>query len=88
MIDGIGGASCYGQVDTVPNAKGLLPIGISEHARLLRNVRQDAPILLDDVDLDEDVYIVKLRAEQDRLIAQNVHIDPLSSQSRGKQSTG
>jgi predicted homoserine dehydrogenase-like protein len=87
-IDGIGGASCYGQVDTVQSAKGLLPVGISEHARLLRNVRQDEPIRLDDVELDEEVYIVQLRAEQDRLIAQNIHKSPLSRQNMVKQSTG
>ena len=68
-LDGIGGAACYGQVDTVVDANSLLPIGISEHATLLRDVRRDEPVHLDDVEIDENAYIVKVRAEQDRLVA-------------------
>jgi predicted homoserine dehydrogenase-like protein len=64
-LDGIGGFTCYGHIDTVGGAKGLLPIGLSEHARVKRSVRQDEPIAMDDVELDESAEIVKLRGIQD-----------------------
>jgi predicted homoserine dehydrogenase-like protein len=67
-MDGIGGEACFGQVDTVAGAEGLMPIGISEHATLRRAIKRDEPIALDDVEIDEEAQIVKCRAEQDRLI--------------------
>ena len=67
-IDGIGGAACFGQVDTIAGSDGLLPIGISEHATLRKAVRRGDPIELGNVTIDENAYIVRLRAEQDRLI--------------------
>lgn len=80
-LDGIGGAACYGQVDTVIDANGVLPIGISEHATLLRDVRRDEPIRLDIVEIDQDAYIVKIRAEQDRIVA-----DELAKSSKAARS--
>lgn len=66
-LDGIGGWTTYGEVDTVENAAGFLPVGLTEHARIIKPVRMDEPIALDDVELDEDIPIVKDRFEQDAL---------------------
>jgi predicted homoserine dehydrogenase-like protein len=65
-LDGIGGFTCYGQIDTAKGAEGLLPIGLAEHARMRRPVAQDEPIALDDTELDESAEIVKQRRLQDR----------------------
>lgn len=67
LLDGIGGWTAYGEVDTVENARGLLPIGLTEHARVVKPVSIDEPIPRDAVELDEEIPIVKARYEQDAL---------------------
>jgi predicted homoserine dehydrogenase-like protein len=67
-LDGIGGFTCYGQIDTVEGAAGLLPIALAEHARLRAPVGRDHPIPRDAVELDEDAAIVGLRRRQERLL--------------------
>ncbi len=67
-LDGIGGSTCYGQIDTVDGAAGLLPIALAEHARLREPVRQDHPVALGSVELDDEAAIVTLRRRQDRLL--------------------
>jgi predicted homoserine dehydrogenase-like protein len=68
-LDGIGGWCCYGLVDTIDQAAGLLPIGLSHHATMTRPVAMDQPVTVDDVALDEDAPIVRHRREQDALVA-------------------
>jgi predicted homoserine dehydrogenase-like protein len=68
VIDGIGGWTIYGEIDRIENMEGLLPIGIAEGARLVAPAKQDEPIPLTAVEL-ADTPIVRMRAEQDRLIA-------------------
>ncbi len=68
-LDGIGGDCCYGQIDTVADADGLLPIAFASHARLTRAVRKDTPVPLDAVDLDDTAPIVRLRRVQDACLA-------------------
>lgn len=67
-LDGIGGFTCYGQIDTVDRAAGLLPIAFAEHARLRAPVGEDEPVSLDAVELDEEAPIVTLRRRQDQLL--------------------
>jgi predicted homoserine dehydrogenase-like protein len=74
LLDGIGGYACYGQVDTVGRANGLLPVGLAEHGRLTLAVAQDEPIPLDSVELDETAEIVALRRR----------MEPLASRARPK----
>jgi predicted homoserine dehydrogenase-like protein len=69
MLDGIGGFTCYGHIDMVRDAEGMLPIGLAEHARLKRRVAQDEPIAMDDVEVDEEAEIVRLRDVQDRTLS-------------------
>lgn len=69
QLDGIGGFDCYGHVDTVQRAAGLLAVGLSAHARMTRPVLRDEPIPLDAVELDAGADIVELRRRQDELVA-------------------
>lgn len=71
QLDGIGGFCCYGVADTAEGAAGLLPIGLSGHARVTRRVAQDSPIPLDAVELDKGAPIVALRHEQESLLAES-----------------
>lgn len=73
-LDGIGGFGCYGHVDTVQRAEGLLPVGLSAHARMTRSVRRDEPIPLDAVELDTDADIVRLRRRQDELVTAGARV--------------
>ena len=66
-LDGIGGFACYGHIDTVEGATGLLPIGLAEHGRITKAVKKDHPVELDGVDLDTSAEIVKLREQQNGL---------------------
>jgi predicted homoserine dehydrogenase-like protein len=66
-IDGIGGWCCYGLIDDVGDAAGLLPIGLAHHATVTRPVAADEPVPLDAVELDETAPIVRRRAQQDAL---------------------
>ena len=70
-LDGIGGFTCYGHIDTVEGAAGLLPMGLAEHARIVRRVAQDEPITMDDVELESSAEIVRLRGEQDGLVSRH-----------------
>jgi predicted homoserine dehydrogenase-like protein len=67
VLDGIGGFNQYGQIDTVWNCRGLLPIGLADNVRLTRDVRQDEPVPLDAVELDESKLLTKLWREQERM---------------------
>ncbi len=67
MLDGIGGWTTYGEIDTAENARGFLPVGLTEHARIVNRVVMDDPIPLEAVELDEGIPIVRGRFEQDSL---------------------
>jgi predicted homoserine dehydrogenase-like protein len=66
-LDGIGGWTTYGEIDTVENADGFLCVGLTEHARIVKPVAMDEPIALDAVELNDEIPIVKDRFEQDAL---------------------
>ena len=67
VLDAIGGYLTYGLAENadVVAAERLLPIGVAEGARLLRNVTKDEVLMRDDVELPEDRVCDRLRAEQD-----------------------
>ena len=64
VLDGIGGGASYGVAAGMAEADGLLPIGLSQHATLRRPVGIDRPITLDDVEIDDDAYLVRLLRSQ------------------------
>jgi predicted homoserine dehydrogenase-like protein len=67
VLDGIGGFNQYGQIDTVWNCRGLLPIGLAEGVRLRRDVKQDEPIAMESVEIDETKLLTKLWREQEKM---------------------
>jgi predicted homoserine dehydrogenase-like protein len=67
VLDGIGGYNQYGQIDTVWNCRGLLPIGLSDGVRLKRDVKMDEPIAIDAVELDQTKLLTKLWREQEMM---------------------
>lgn len=66
-IDALGGFLSYGQCETyaTSRAEDLLPIGLAEGCRLLRDVAKDAVLTYADVEAPGGRIIDGLRAEQD-----------------------
>jgi predicted homoserine dehydrogenase-like protein len=63
VLDGIGGDTCYGVAASLAEGAELLPIGLSGHVVMRRPVGIDRPVTLDDVELDEDAFLVRLHRE-------------------------
>lgn len=68
-FDGIGGFSARGVTDKAEDAKrdNLVPIGLLQNAVAKRDLPIDHLVTYDDVDLDENATIFKLRKEQEAL---------------------
>jgi len=68
VLDGVGGFAAYGVIENsdVFNKEELLPMGLSEGCRLIRDVRKDEPISYTDVELPEGRLCDELRVEQNR----------------------
>jgi predicted homoserine dehydrogenase-like protein len=66
VLDGIGGFTCYGTIDNsdVCLSENVLPMGLSDGCRLLKNITKDQVISYDDVELPLDRLCDKLRDEQ------------------------
>jgi predicted homoserine dehydrogenase-like protein len=71
VLDGIGGFTCYGSIDSVEAARrdDLLPMGLAEGCTLLRDVPRDQALTRGDVALPPGRYCDQLRAEQDARFA-------------------
>lgn len=69
VLDGLGHYMTYGLAENsdVTHAERLLPIGIAPGCRLKRDLRKDAVLTYDDVELPAGRLIDRLRAEQDRM---------------------
>jgi predicted homoserine dehydrogenase-like protein len=67
VLDGIGGFMSYGLIENsdIFRAENLLPMGLSEGCRLLRDIPMDSPITRRDVELPKGRLCDVLRAEQD-----------------------
>ena len=68
LLDGIGHYMTYGQCENsgLAFAEGLLPVGLAEGCRLLRDVRRDEVLTYADVELPEGRLVDRLRDEQNR----------------------
>ena len=75
-LDGIGGFTCYGEIDTAEDAHGLLPIGLADDVRLTRDVGQGAPVPLDAVELDKFRAIVRLWRQQQAMDSEAADMAP------------
>jgi predicted homoserine dehydrogenase-like protein len=66
-LDGIGGFDTHGLIVRSDEAtrERLVPIGISQYARLVRPLRRDEPITYDAVELEGDNLALELRRKQD-----------------------
>jgi predicted homoserine dehydrogenase-like protein len=70
-LDGIGGSTVYGLIDTSENvrAENLLLLGLAEEAVMTQDVPRDTPISLGMVEFDGEGTVLSLRREQDRRLA-------------------
>jgi predicted homoserine dehydrogenase-like protein len=66
VLDGIGGFTVYGSIENAATARSenLLPMGLSDGARLVRDLPIDAAITFDDVVLPPDRIAERLWREQ------------------------
>ncbi|MEA3226956.1 MAG: NAD(P)-dependent oxidoreductase [Planctomycetota bacterium] len=71
VLDGIGGCDFYGLIDHYATAQKekLVPIGLAKGAKVVRPVAEDAPVTYDDVQLNENSAVFKLRQLQDSWMA-------------------
>lgn len=74
ILDGMGGFTCYGLIDTyeVSVAQNALPMALSQGCRLKRDLPKDRIVTYADIELPEGRLCDKLRAEQNAYFAQNV----------------
>jgi len=65
-LDGIGGFTTYGTIENTEKARkeNLLPMGLSENCRLIKDLQRDQPISFDDVEIPEGRLADKLWKEQ------------------------
>ncbi len=70
-LDGIGGFTCYGMIDNADVATdgNLLPMGLSEGCRMIRDVAQDQALTYADVELPPNRLCDQLRQEQNEYFA-------------------
>jgi predicted homoserine dehydrogenase-like protein len=66
VLDGIGGFTCYGVIDNAEttHVQNLLPMGLADGCRLVRDIAADQPITYADVELPHGRLADRLRAEQ------------------------
>jgi predicted homoserine dehydrogenase-like protein len=70
VLERFGGFTHYGVMDLADRARELnaLPVGLSPGAKLVQPVKAGQVITWEDVSLDEESAVVKLRRQQDEVI--------------------
>jgi predicted homoserine dehydrogenase-like protein len=70
-IDGLGGFSVYGYIQSAGDARAgdMLPLGLAPGSVLTRDVPAGQPVTYADAELDESLMIVHLRRLQDLELA-------------------
>ena len=70
-LDGLGGYMSFGLCENydVVRRDRLLPFGLVEGAVLTRDVSKDSALTYDDVTLEDDSLMVRLRAEQEPFVS-------------------
>jgi predicted homoserine dehydrogenase-like protein len=71
MLDGEGGFTIYGGVRpaAMSVANRYLPLGLANHVKLVRPVKKDQPITLDDVEIETTSTAYKLRKKTVAMLA-------------------
>jgi predicted homoserine dehydrogenase-like protein len=66
-LDGGGGYTVYGLAENADIAReeNLLPLGLAEDINVVRKISEDSVITYDDVELNENSFLLKLRRMQD-----------------------
>jgi len=67
VLDGLGGYAIYGEIDIVKNARGLLPVGMTEGVTITKSIAKGEPIPIDAVELDDSSLLMRLRRDQEKL---------------------
>lgn len=67
ILDGGGGYTIYGLAEKaeIAKAENLLPLGLAENIKAIRKIPEDGVLTYDDVELNEDSFLLKLRRMQD-----------------------
>jgi predicted homoserine dehydrogenase-like protein len=80
ILDGLGGFATYGLIENaeIVRTDKLLPIGLSEGCRVLRDIRRDGAISYSDIELPTGRLCDRLRAEQDRHFHSEIPIPTVS----------
>lgn len=70
-IDALGGYTVYGLIDRAATvrAESMVPLGVAVGATVVRPMRAGQPLRMADLELDETQTIVRLRREQDQMLA-------------------
>src|SRR5262249_12906303 len=88
VLDGIGGYTCYGEIDKAQNAREFLPMGLANNIAVKSLVKAGEPIPLSAVILDPDNLVVRLRAEQEVLFSSAGSAHALSAGTPHAPSAG
>lgn len=69
VLDSGGGCTLYGVAERAEIAKkeNRLPLGLTENIKVVKRVHPDGILTYDDVELDEDLFLLKLRRMQDKM---------------------
>jgi len=62
MLDGEGGYTIWGKAQPVAHAQDALPIGLADHVKLVRDVREGQILTFADVDLADDAILSLYKA--------------------------
>jgi len=74
VLDDIGGYSFYGLIDhkkTVREQR-LLPVGLAPKSRVVRPIKVNHPVILDDVEIDQNTVLWKLWQQSNEINSENV----------------
>jgi len=68
ILDGGGGYTVYGLVERAEIAReeNCLPLGLAENIKVAGKIPPDGVLTYDDVELNEDSFLLKLRRMQDK----------------------
>jgi len=70
-IDALGGFTVYGMIEKaeVSKEQNLVPLGLTVGGTLVKPVKKGEAVRYEDIELNEDQFIVKLRKEQDKMVS-------------------
>ena len=73
LLDGMGGFTAYGECENFVTSQeeNLLPIGLADNVRLIRDVKQDQAITFADIEVPTDRLSYRLYREQSEVFSEN-----------------